>query len=350
MAKIRVGINGYGTIGKRIADAVLKMPDMELIGVIKITPDYGAYIASMKGIPIYTIRDRLDAFKSRGFKVEGVLEDLLEDIDVLVDATPAGYGMKYLDSIYRRFMEEKGLKVVFQGGEKPEVAKKSFNAYCNAAEAYGAESLRVVSCNTTGLLRTICVLDKAFGVERVRATIVRRAADPKEDRRGPVNSIKLNPPKIPSHHAIDVKTVVPGIDVETAAVVVPTTLMHVHSVYMVLHREVSIDDIVEELSRWNRIMLIDAESTGIDSTAKLIEASRDLGRPRYDIPELIVWRDTIMARGRELWFIQAVHQESIVVPENMDAIRAVAKTDGYPEKSIELTDKILGLGRIFKLG
>ncbi len=32
---IKVSVNGYGTIGKRVADATLKQPDMELVGVAK---------------------------------------------------------------------------------------------------------------------------------------------------------------------------------------------------------------------------------------------------------------------------------------------------------------------------
>jgi glyceraldehyde-3-phosphate dehydrogenase (NAD(P)) len=32
---IRVGVNGYGTIGKRVADAGAAQPDMELAGVAK---------------------------------------------------------------------------------------------------------------------------------------------------------------------------------------------------------------------------------------------------------------------------------------------------------------------------
>ncbi|TKX84936.1 glyceraldehyde-3-phosphate dehydrogenase, partial [Halorubrum sp. SS5] len=38
---IRVGVNGYGTIGKRVADAVAAQADMELVGVTKASPDYG---------------------------------------------------------------------------------------------------------------------------------------------------------------------------------------------------------------------------------------------------------------------------------------------------------------------
>jgi len=46
---------------------------------------------------------------------------------------------------------------------------------------------------------------------------------------------------------------------------------------------------------------------------------------------------------KELYFFQAVHQESIVVPENMDAIRAMMKLESEGAKPIEKTNKAPGL-------
>ena len=39
---IKVGIVGYGTIGRRVADAVAIQDDMELVGVVKRSSDYKA--------------------------------------------------------------------------------------------------------------------------------------------------------------------------------------------------------------------------------------------------------------------------------------------------------------------
>jgi len=41
---VKIAINGYGTIGKRIADAIKLQNDMELIGVTKFTPDYSVLL------------------------------------------------------------------------------------------------------------------------------------------------------------------------------------------------------------------------------------------------------------------------------------------------------------------
>ena len=44
---IKVGINGFGVIGRRVAYAVNKQEDMELVGVGKTSPDYKAKIGPL---------------------------------------------------------------------------------------------------------------------------------------------------------------------------------------------------------------------------------------------------------------------------------------------------------------
>jgi len=338
MLVVRVGINGYGTIGKRVTHAVFLQDDMELIGIVKRTPDYAALQAQRAGIGIYVIKDDdIKKFEERGIEIKGTLNDLLSKVDVMVDATPGGTGAKYKDLYI-----SKGIKAIFQGGEKPNVAEKSFSTLCNYKEALNKNTLRVVSCNTTGLLRLICTLHKAFGVESVRAVIVRRAADLKEIKRGPINAIVLNPPTIPSHHGEDVKEVLPWLDIVTAAVVVPTTLMHVHNVMLRLSKTVTREDVISVLEESPRITLVSSEITGIKSTAEIIEAAREV-RKRGDVPELVVFEDSITTRGNELMLFQAIHQESIVIPENIDAIRAVTGLAPTAEATISITDSSLGL-------
>ncbi len=338
--KVKVAVNGYGTIGKRVALAVTRQDDMELVGVVKKSVDASAFQAVALGLKLYALTSEdIKLFEQSGLKVNGTLQDLLAKVDVIVDATPGGVGQQY-KPVYEKF----NVKQIYQGGEKPEVAEISFNSLCNYKEAIGRSSVRVVSCNTTGLLRIICAIRRYVDVEKVRAVIVRRAADPKEVKRGPINSIELDPPKAPSHHARDVKTVLPNLDIVTYAVAVPTTLAHVHHVTLKLSKDVSKQDIISILDKTPRVMIINSEVTGITGTAGLIEAARDV-RPRYDVPELVVFEDSILVDGREVMLFQAVHQESIVIPENIDAIRAITGIEVDPFKSIERTDLSLGLTR-----
>jgi len=95
---VKVGINGYGTVGKRVADAVAQQDDMEIVGVAKRSPTYQAEMAVEKGFPFYAASDKyLDDFEKKDIPVEGMLEDLLEKADIIVDCTPkkAGYKPEY---------------------------------------------------------------------------------------------------------------------------------------------------------------------------------------------------------------------------------------------------------------
>ncbi len=339
MMKVRVGINGYGTIGKRVADAVLMQRDMILAGVTKTKPNFEARVAKQKGIRVYAASaDRLQAFSDAGMEVHGTLEDLLREVDIIVDCTPGKVG-----ATYKPLYEKYKVKAIFQGGEKHDVAGFSFNAVCNYDGALGRDLVRVVSCNTTGLCRSLYAVDKAFGIRKARAVLIRRGADPSEDKKGPINSILPDPVGIPSHHGPDIQKVLPNIDITTSAFAVPTTLMHIHWLNLDLQKDATESEIVSILSKYARIKVVPA-SEGIDSTAHVIEYARDLGRRRYDMPELVIFKESIKSFGREIYLTQAVHQESIVVPENIDAIRAMTNLCNTAEESMRMTDESLGLG------
>ena len=47
--KIRVAVNGYGVIGKRVADGIARQNDMELVGVADIETDWRVRVAQQKG-------------------------------------------------------------------------------------------------------------------------------------------------------------------------------------------------------------------------------------------------------------------------------------------------------------
>lgn len=331
--KVKVGINGYGTIGKRVAYAITKQDDMELVGVTKTKPDFEAYRAKELGIPVYAASEEfLQRFEKVGFEVAGTLEDLLQRVDVIVDATPGGMGAKN-KPIYEKY----GVKAVFQGGEKADVAEVSFVAQANYEKALGKSYVRVVSCNTTGLTRTLSAIQEY--IDYVYAVMIRRAADPNDIKRGPINAIKPSV-EVPSHHGPDVQTVIP-INIETTAFVVPTTIMHVHSIMVELKKPITKEDVIDIFENTTRVLLFEKEK-GFDSTAQLIEFARDLHREWNNLYEIAIWKESINVKGNRLFYIQAVHQESDVVPENIDAIRAMFELADRWE-SIKKTNKSLGI-------
>jgi glyceraldehyde-3-phosphate dehydrogenase (NAD(P)) len=337
---VKVLINGYGSIGKRVADAVSKQKDMEVIGVTKTRPNFEAQMAVDKGYKLFTaIPERKSLFEENGIDIEGTIFDVIEDADIVVDCAPGGIGKENLENIYKKY----GVKAILQGGEKARFVEDNFNALWSYDRCYGKDYIRAVSCNTTGLCRTLYAINSATDIIKARVVLVRRGADPNDAKRGPINAIVPNPPTIPSHHGPDVASVVPEFEgkIITSAIIVPTTLMHMHSL-MVETTGTTRDDILDAIEKTPRIFTVSAED-GLNSTATIIEFARDLGRPRYDLNEIAIWEESINVVGNELFLMQAVHQESDVIPENIDCIRSMLQMEEDNMKSIEMTNKAMGL-------
>ncbi len=335
---IAVAINGYGTIGRRVADAVALQDDMKIVGVVKTRPSYEAKIAIDNGYPLYSNNaENMKTFRDAGLKVEGTLDDLLKKADIVIDCTPGKMGAKN-----KALYQSHKVKAIFQGGEKADVAEASFSALGNYASCVGKDYVRVVSCNTTALCRTLSAVDKKYGAAKVRVTLIRRGADPQDVDNGPINAIVLDPATVPSHHGPDVNTIFPNMNIMTTAVVVPTTLMHLHTIIVELRDHATTQEIKDIFRATPRVMIFKAKD-GIDSTATVMEYAREAGRKRSDLNEIAVWDESINVIGKELFYVQAVHQESDVVPENVDCIRAMMGTIKEARETIKKTDEALGL-------
>ena len=188
MKKIRVGVAGYGTIGQRLADGVALQEDMELVGIADLAPTLSLQalrendMIGANGVEykLYLVEGADPAaFAAMDIPVAGSFEDLCRSVDIMLDSSPAGVGAKN-KAIYTKL----GVKAIFQGGEKNDVADVFFHGYANYEQGLGQDYLKLTSCNTTGLIRSVDCLDRAFGIEKVAITIIRRVADPGDYHRG----------------------------------------------------------------------------------------------------------------------------------------------------------------------
>lgn len=115
--KFRVAVNGYGVIGKRVADAVVLQDDMQLAGVADVTYDYRIRVAVERGYAVYaSVPEKRAEMEAAGVPVAGSLDDLLRQADVVVDCTPKGIGAKN-----KELYQSAGVKAIWQGGEKHEL-------------------------------------------------------------------------------------------------------------------------------------------------------------------------------------------------------------------------------------
>ena len=340
--KVRVVVNGYGVIGKRIADAVAAQDDMELVGVADVVSDWRIKVAVAKGYPVFaSTPESADAMRAAGVPVAGILGDLLGTIDVVADATPKKVASANLER-YRAA----GVKSIFQGGEKHSLTGHSFVAQANYASALGRDTTRVVSCNTTSIVRTLGALKSAGLLKRARGVLIRRATDPWEsDHTGVMNTV-VPEKDIPSHQGPDAQTVLPDLDVVTIAVVAAHTTSHLHAWSVELTRPATKDEVLAAFRAASRIAFLRV-SDGVVALNSTLELMADLGRPRGDMWEVGLWEDSLTVQGSEVFYNYQVYNQAIVVPETIDAIRALTGSEVDGLASIAKTDQALGLVREF---
>ena len=343
MKKTKVGIAGYGVIGQRLADGVAMQNDMELIGVADIKPTLSVKALKYKDMPyrIFNANVESNEFKEAGIPVSGSFDELVQEVDIILDATNAGIGAQN-----KKLYEKYNTKAIFQGGEKNEVADIFFHGYANYESGVGKDYLKLTSCNTTGLIRIIDLLDRSVGVEKTAITIIRRVADPGDYHRGLTNALQME--KAPNHQALDLMTIMPHI--EATGILVHAPVTHGHIITCVVSPKINItkNDLIELAHEHPRVMSVTTED-GFLGNASFFRWARDIGNARGDMYEVGLWKDSIVTSGKDIMFAINIPQEAVVIPENIDAIRAATKMQLTREEGTSLTNFYLGMTRRFSV-
>ncbi len=336
MSKVKVGVAGYGVIGLRLAEGVLMQGDMELVGVADVAPTLSVRALAERGMPYpfyNALPENEGILKEAGVTISGSMEDLVSQCDIMLDATSAGIGAKNKE-LYAKM----GKKAVFQGGEKNSVADVFFHGYANYEKGLGQQFLKLTSCNTTGLIRTVDCLDRAFGCERVAITIIRRVADPGDYHRGLTNALQVD--KAPSHQAVDLMTIMPHVEATGILVHTPVTHGHIITVVAKTKKNISKEEALEVFNTHPRIRVVRLKD-GFLGNASLFRYARDLNLPRADMYEIALWEDTIVKTGEDIMFAINIPQESVVIPESMDAIRAALEMQTTRDSGTGQTNQYL---------
>ena len=344
MKKIRVGVAGYGTIGQRLADGVAMQEDMELVGVVDRAPNLAVRALYERGMPydLYLVDDADPApLKEMGISVTGTFQELLGKVDIVLDASPGGVGAKN-----KELYEKAGVKAIFQGGEKNTVADVFFHGYANYEKGVGQDYLKLTSCNTTGLIRAVECLDRAYGVEKTAITIIRRMADPGDFHRGLINALQME--KAPSHQAVDLMTIMPHISATGILVHTPVTHGHIITAVVSGKQKITREMALEAFNNHPRIRVVSIDE-GFLGNSSFFKYGRDLGRPRGDLYEIGIWSDSIVESGDDIMFAIYIPQESVTIPETLDGVRAACGMQLTGEEGVAMTNKYLGIGRFKEL-
>ena len=149
----KVFVNGYGSIGSRIAQFIKDDPEIEIIGVGKYSPDSKVNEAIENGFKVFVPEKNQNAFSD--FNISGNIESALDESDLVIDASPGGHGFKNK----KLFYEPRNILSIYQGGETIDgenaVSDLLFNSRVNYNDAIEKKHVMQGSCNVTGMGRIL---------------------------------------------------------------------------------------------------------------------------------------------------------------------------------------------------
>jgi len=338
MSKVKVGVAGYGVIGNRLAAGVAAQEDMELVGVADVAPTMAVRALKERGMPFplfAAVPGSEQALEDAGIPVTGSFDDLLGEVDIMLDSAPGGVGAKNKVKYV-----EHGVKAVFQGGEKAEVADVFFHGTVNYEQGLGVDYLKLTSCNTTGLIRAVHAVHAAVGVTKTFITIVRRVADPGDTHRGLTNVLQVDP--VPNHQAVDLMSIIPEIDATGMLIHTPVTHGHIITLSVTPKQKMSVDEAIEAFKAYPRIKVVRIDE-GFNSNSSLFQWARYMEYPRADMFEIGLWEEMVGLSGDDVIFAINIPQEAVTIPETIDAVRASMEMHATGAEAVATTDRYLGI-------
>jgi glyceraldehyde-3-phosphate dehydrogenase (NAD(P)) len=308
---VKVFINGYGNIGRRIATAFSQDKEIQFIGVGKYSVDDRVKDAVDRNFPLYVPANMVSKFKEKGFPVSGNISNAIMESDIVIDAAKDGYGYDNKVNLY----EPLNKAAIFQGGEDNtgvrKVADVIHNSRVNYKDMFKKKYVIQGSCNVSGMGRILQPMIEKYGseIERYDVTLIRRSAD-LEDLKEVKDSIEWD--KNP-HHQDDVKSFLPMVNLYVEAYKVPSRMMHLHQ--MTVRFKSAAPDKESFLDTYEKefgvAILSNARGTG-DIRRKAI----DLGFEHGDTNMVHIHSDTIRTQDDTLKLLYSDDQTGMVIPEN----------------------------------
>ena len=330
----KVFVNGYGSIGSRIASFLKDDPEIIVVGVGKYSPDEKVEDAISKGLDVYVPESKLESFSN--YKISGSIESALDKSDLVIDAAPGGHGYKNKKDLY----EPKNIPAIYQGGESTigseAVSDLLFNSRANYDQALGKSHVMQGSCNVTGMGRILEPLRDKFGDRLVRfdVTLVRRWADIEQTEKKLSDTIEMTEKP---HHGDDVKLYF-GKDAPlyVRAIKVPTRQMHLHIM------DIRFNDVAPKPSEIHDIF---TNEFGVATlwTAKGTKDVRDyalnMGFNFTDTNMIHIHANMTTSIGDTVQMMYSDDQTGIVIPENHMLMQAMLFEKPYSE-AFEHTESI----------
>jgi glyceraldehyde-3-phosphate dehydrogenase (NAD(P)) len=334
---VKIFINGYGNIGRRLATAISKDKSIKLIGIAKYSPDIETQNALDKGYNVFVPKELKEVFQNKNYKISGTVDDAIKQSDIIIDAAKEGKGFQNKNKYYSPLKK----KAIFQGGEdrngRFSVADIIHNSRVNYIKTNEKDYVIQGSCNVTGMGRIIQPLLENYGesIKRYDVNLVRRWAD-LEDTKEIRDSIEWD--RQP-HHQEDVKDFIPSINLYVDSLKVPSRMMHLHQMAIRFKgTPPSKDKILEIFDKEYGVAIIDKAKGTADIRKKAIELKFDHG----DTGMIHIHKEILKIQDDIVKISYSDDQTGMVIPENYMLIQSMALKKSKPE-ALKQTDKIFDI-------
>ena len=308
---MRVFINGYGNIGRRLASAFSHDKEIQFVGIGKYSIDDRVDEAFAKKFAVYVPEQKIHEFRQKGYDISGTISDAVKESDLVIDAAKDGSG--YTNKV--NFYIPMNKNAIFQGGEdrtgEKKVADIIHNSRINYDEAANQKYVIQGSCNVSGMGRIMQPMIEKFGdkIQRYDVTLIRRWAD-LEDTKDVKDSIEWD--KNP-HHQEDVKSFLPSVKLYVEAYRVPSRMMHLHQMTIRFKNKIPYFDSLSDIYHEEFGVAVLDKAKG---TADIRLKARELGFEHDDTNMVHIHEETMRKSDDTLKILYSDDQTGIVIPEN----------------------------------
>src|SRR6185295_6571460 len=308
---VRVFINGYGNIGRRLASAFSHDKEIQFVGIGKYSIDSKVDEAFSKKFPVYVPDEKVPEFKAKGYDISGTISDAINKSDLVLDAAKDGFGYSNKVNFYIPLNKP----AIFQGGEdrtgEKKVADIIHNSRINFDKVTNQKYVIQGSCNVSGMGRIMQPMIEKFGnkIQRYDVTLIRRWAD-LEDTKEVKDSIEWD--KNP-HHQDDVKSFLPSVKLYVEAYKVPSRMMHLHQMTIRFSDKIPYFDSLADIYDDEFGVAVLGKANG---TADIRLKARELGFEHDDTNMVHIHEETMRKSEDTLKILYSDDQTGIVIPEN----------------------------------
>ena len=339
----KVFVNGYGSIGSRIAKFIKDDSDIDIIGIGKYTPDEKVQQAIDSGFSVYVPKDKITDFNNHN--VSGSIESILSDCNLVIDASPGGHGFLNKKNIY----EPNNIMAIFQGGETTfgnnAVSDILFNSRVNYDAAFDKNYVMQGSCNVTGMGRILNPLREKYSnkLSRFDVTLVRRWADLEQTDKQIIDTIEMTEQP---HHGTDVKAFFgKNSPLFVRAIKVPTRQMHLHIMDIRFNGDAPKHDEIHKLFENEYGIAILWTAKGTKDVRDFAESTKFNFK---DTNMIHIHANMTTSIGDTVQLMYSDDQTGIVIPENYMLLQAMLFQQDYND-ALMRTEKLFNMDEKKKL-